>query len=305
MKIKELREKLNYSQAQLAEMLDTTQQTISKWEAGTTEPSIAALRDLAMIFGCSVDDLLGLRKVSKANKLRVTIPYADAYSENLDGYWGNLGLLMKGRQFTKWYPISAQEKNHVERALQNDPGAELGWLIVQTLNNRILAVNLKAMRRIWLLDEACDQPDGDWKDFGDTIVGLPLELYRGLSQWSDGEPRTYEAKTSVKFRDVIAKYIEAEGLDEDGARERVHNTHIYELDGSASEFWALEEDVYEVIEDCQLYEENGLSLVRLRQYGGDFDCYFPTDNIACFDFPLIDYLDEHARIRAEYEAEDA
>ncbi len=60
MKIKELREKMNWSQGDLAKLLSRTQQTVSRWESGATEPGIEALRDMAMIFGCSVDDILGL-----------------------------------------------------------------------------------------------------------------------------------------------------------------------------------------------------------------------------------------------------
>ena len=39
-KIYELRKKHNYSQEQLAEKLDVTRQTISKWELNATSPDI-------------------------------------------------------------------------------------------------------------------------------------------------------------------------------------------------------------------------------------------------------------------------
>jgi hypothetical protein len=45
-------------------MLKTTQQTIARCEAGKAEPNLSALQDLAMIFGTSVDDLLGKNPLS-------------------------------------------------------------------------------------------------------------------------------------------------------------------------------------------------------------------------------------------------
>lgn len=47
------------SQAELAEKLGVSQQTISKYERGTREPDNETLVKLAEIFNCSIDYLLG------------------------------------------------------------------------------------------------------------------------------------------------------------------------------------------------------------------------------------------------------
>ena len=57
--LKGLRKMVGLSQAQLAEKLGTTQKTVSHWETGYTEPSIAQLIDLANIFKVTLDDLVG------------------------------------------------------------------------------------------------------------------------------------------------------------------------------------------------------------------------------------------------------
>lgn len=54
-----LRKELNMSQAELAEKLGVSQQTISKYERGTREPDNETLAKLAEIFDCSIDYLLG------------------------------------------------------------------------------------------------------------------------------------------------------------------------------------------------------------------------------------------------------
>ena len=56
--LKYQRQILQISQKELAKMLNTTHKTISHWETGYTEPSIAQLISLADIFECSIDDLV-------------------------------------------------------------------------------------------------------------------------------------------------------------------------------------------------------------------------------------------------------
>lgn len=75
-KIQNLRKKANFSQEQLAEKLDVTRQTISKWELEETTPDIKQAKKLSEIFQVSLDELLEtdinstiVEKVSKTEKL--------------------------------------------------------------------------------------------------------------------------------------------------------------------------------------------------------------------------------------------
>jgi len=56
-KILELRKKANLSQEQLAEKLNVTRQTISKWELNETTPDIKQAKELSKIFKISLDEL--------------------------------------------------------------------------------------------------------------------------------------------------------------------------------------------------------------------------------------------------------
>ena len=53
-----LRKKDNITQEQLAEKLDVSRQSISKWESDTTYPEMDKLMLLCQMFHCSMDDLL-------------------------------------------------------------------------------------------------------------------------------------------------------------------------------------------------------------------------------------------------------
>ena len=75
-KILEFRKKENLSQEQLAEKMDVTRQTISKWELNETAPDIKQAKELSKIFKISLDELtnndvnsLVIEKISNTEKL--------------------------------------------------------------------------------------------------------------------------------------------------------------------------------------------------------------------------------------------
>ena len=75
-KLQSLRKQLNISQEQLAEQLNVTRQTISKWELEETTPDIKQAKKLSEIFQISLDELLDtnirdavVEKVSNTEKM--------------------------------------------------------------------------------------------------------------------------------------------------------------------------------------------------------------------------------------------
>ncbi len=54
-----LRRKAGLSQEQLAERLEVTRQTISKWEGGHSAPDLEKLQAMAAVFGVTLDELTG------------------------------------------------------------------------------------------------------------------------------------------------------------------------------------------------------------------------------------------------------
>lgn len=57
-KLKELRTKKNYSQENLAELLNVSRQAVTKWENGNGMPDIDNLKAIAQLFGVTVDSLI-------------------------------------------------------------------------------------------------------------------------------------------------------------------------------------------------------------------------------------------------------
>ena len=57
-KITELRKKNGWSQEELAEKLDVSRQSISKWESAQSVPDMSRILKLSEVFGVSTDFLL-------------------------------------------------------------------------------------------------------------------------------------------------------------------------------------------------------------------------------------------------------
>lgn len=58
--IKEIREELEITQAELAEKVGVDQSTVAYWESGRYLPSTANLLKLSQVLDCSLDRLMGL-----------------------------------------------------------------------------------------------------------------------------------------------------------------------------------------------------------------------------------------------------
>ena len=65
--IKELREKYHLTQAELAEKLNVSDKTVSKWETAKGYPDISLLEPIAKVFGISVTELISGNAVNNVN----------------------------------------------------------------------------------------------------------------------------------------------------------------------------------------------------------------------------------------------
>ncbi len=66
-RLKELRKKRGYTQAELAKYMNMRQGSYTKWETGMTEPRIDSIIPLAKILNTTADYLLGLTDISERN----------------------------------------------------------------------------------------------------------------------------------------------------------------------------------------------------------------------------------------------
>ncbi len=112
--IKELREKMNITQSGLAELLNVSDKTVSKWETGKGYPDITLLEPIAKTFNISVAELLSGNTIDNnnisSNVLRSKI-YVCPLCGNVLFSMGQAGIYCHGIQLP---PLTAEEydKNH-------------------------------------------------------------------------------------------------------------------------------------------------------------------------------------------------
>ena len=82
-KINQLRKLSGMTQEQLAEKLNVSRQTISKWESDSTSPDLESIVKISRIFHVSLDDLLKEGESGVANKTDEQITLEDLMKINL------------------------------------------------------------------------------------------------------------------------------------------------------------------------------------------------------------------------------
>lgn len=133
-KLKDLRTRVGLTQRQVAEHLETTQQTVQRWESGQTKIPASHLKDLSVLFGCSIDALLGV----DARLKRRAEGFARARH---DTPWGTLKVRFAFGE--REYPIDEQQHDDLLREFHS--AVELarpnGWVQFTALDNRLVFLN--------------------------------------------------------------------------------------------------------------------------------------------------------------------
>lgn len=101
-KISELRRANGWSQEELAEKLDVSRQSVSKWESGSSIPDLNRLIKLSEIFGVSTDylikedveeDMVPLKEKERGDKYKnVSLDEAITYMEIVEKHAGKIAL---------------------------------------------------------------------------------------------------------------------------------------------------------------------------------------------------------------------
>ena len=80
-KIKEYRGKLGLTQKDLAEKLCVTFQAVSRWENDGVEPSIDTIKEMAKLFGCTPNELMGFEDTTPKEEVKPEVVEKVVYEE--------------------------------------------------------------------------------------------------------------------------------------------------------------------------------------------------------------------------------
>ncbi|WP_323032415.1 helix-turn-helix transcriptional regulator [Paracoccus sp. (in: a-proteobacteria)] len=281
--LKALRERSGLTQAELAQRVGTTQQTIARWEAGKAEPNLAALRDLAICLGTTVDGLIGR---TPAIELQTTDPFAWISGEE-SGYWGNIGLRLPQASFSRWYPITTATMRRLFSALQSVTADN--WISFQTLNNKMVCCRPASVKAFTFLDEAEDQIEGDWQVGPADVEGWPMEVYECL------EHLMYErhsARTNDLFSDKLIHLantlIDDHDLDDEKLEEMCVDTRVLYTDGTSSLLFCSPDRLADVASQVDLgLDLDDSTMIHLDDKHGDHSVFISTGFVSLMEFPLI------------------
>lgn len=298
-KLKELRIAQRLTQEQLAEMLKTTQQTIARWETGKSEPSIATLKDLALIFGTSVDDLLGRNPFGPASESGIVTNRYHYFADSDEGFWGHLGVRVPGAAKSTWYPITLGEANRISRRITSTT-SKTPWVVATTLNNRALVINMAMVPQLSMLDDNADEVADDWELGWDSYQGFSPEIYRGIEDHFLGFD---DEDVSEAFSQTIEEVIQEEGLDEDKVFEFLSATRVHYNDGTLRELRVNDETSWSTFSAIE-YDDKSLTF-NLSDRDAGLEVFVSRSQVALVNMPLHRMSDAAKRELEAFEREEA
>lgn len=279
-KLKILRKTCNYTQKDLADILGVKTKDISDWESNKSQPELKTLRDLAVIFGTSVLDILSNEPVS-------TTHWQPWQKEKIiDSFWGHIGILLCNSNNIKWYPITSATAQRIQESLCYDEDIHDKLLSVDTLNNHFLIINTKLIKKISLLDDSSDAPE-NWEIPWDGYQGLGAEEYYNLIEEYFLDYEYFYENTSENLQLIIKDLIEENNLTEENVKEITHNINIYFSDNTSESISiGYDSKFVDIIMDIEL----GVSS-RFRCFedlNGEKH-FISEENIGLIDIPLYLY----------------
>lgn len=281
LKLKEARNRVGLTQASVAELLGTTQQTYQRWEQGKTEPSIQQLHALARIFGTTTSALLGVPQA--ANDRDQTLR---DLCEDPRHFWGHVGIRLPMVAQTLYYPISEEGRLLIEMQMTSCEDDDM--LSIITLADKELFVRAGSIARLHLVEDASDFPgEPSERDVGIIGVesGYSREAYRALAKalpaWMVGvEPDADIPSELLREAETI---VATEQLDADEAYEMLTQTRVWQTDGSVYSFRSKGS----VLEDAVSFVAGEMgAFVPFYDATNESEVFFPSSRIAMIEMPM-------------------
>lgn len=195
MNLKALRTKLNLTQKQLADLMNTTQQTVARWENEKTPLNTAHIKQLCGILHCTAQELMGWDFEDEGG-------FDTAMLSDYGLPYGTLRLTFAFG--AKEFPIGEVARDEVDgflsgRSILNRRKHNSAWLALTTMGKRLLLVNPAAIRTLAIIsDDIAAMPsfgeeegyEVDASDENEFHQPIPAkELVRVA--FTDGTEKTY------------------------------------------------------------------------------------------------------------------
>ena len=221
-RIRQLRFKAGLTQEQLAEKLNVTPQSVSKWENAAAMPDISALPLLAGIFGVTIDDLFDLTAEQRFSRIENRMDLEEDLPQD---------VFLEYEEFLKSQLVSEPHKKRAVSLI-----AYLYWHRMDTYARKASRYARDAVRMTpgekgcqWMLQKAEGHAAWDWNISNHTRA---IDFYRELTEANPEERLPYlyliDNLTADHRADEAEKYLEKLSAlkDADPVVCQVYRAHI-------------------------------------------------------------------------------
>lgn len=264
--IRFFRKKAELSQSKLAAALKTTQATIARWEKGLVEVPSTKLRDLAAIFGTSVDKILR-QNISDIQVDSVEEKWKDYLDDTYKTrrYWGDLTFKLKNIDKYFSFPISRKEFGLITPVIYSSVNDQ--FMEVNTLNFRKLLINPRNIEVLIFRDDDGDPPDEFNYDQDNNLY--PEEVYINVDRFFNNN-ESYLEGTSETLKSICQDFIKRGNYNAENWDNYFYYISIFFSDGKHQNHFKDEESILELLErskDEAMFNESGKFL--WLNYEGD------------------------------------
>jgi len=288
---------LQIDENRLAESIGISVERLKDIEGGA-EANLAELRDIALLLQTSVRSVQGTNyfepQVSTLDELLTD--YTSNSSERV-GFWGHAGILPLASELYQWFPITANTHTIIYQDLDQDE------LVIPCMNNKLLLLNLKNIKNIALLEDACDRPDfANWPeniDCGET----PLVVYEALDdyiEWQDSGEKQMDHALSAKFCSFMERFLKEKNISAEDLAEQQSTIMIYYADGrigrndiNFSDDESLTDKISSVYEFGK--DENDNHFLLFKNYD-EAELLINWNTVSMIELPLLPVEDAICRV---------
>ncbi len=283
MNIRSIRNKLHLPAELISESTGISKERLLEIESGS-EATISEYRDIAAYLGTSTRTLKN-ESFFENTTLGMETMFAGAPEDpekQFSAFWGHIGILPVGDNKNKWYPISGNTRDRIYHSMQKP------FMVIPCMNNKLLLLNMKNIKKLFLLDDANDAPDhADW-DPSVSEGEIPPVVYEAMDDYFFHQNNLSDK--FIAYMDNLKKYY---GWTDISTLKAQHTSTLYFNDGQIEaaqikfgEYENLSDFITSVYDD-DFYEYVDYPNAVYFSETDDQEHVLPLSNISMIECPLL------------------
>lgn len=274
LKIKELRKKRGMTQEQLAEYLNVSSQSVSKWENETAYPDITLIPSIAAVFEVSTDHLFGINDNIENERTKELRAEYERLCRNGD----NEGRVILMREAISEYPHNYEFMNNLARSLfrvgsRNNLDEAISLCKTVILNSRDEFIRCSSIQTIARAYSYIGQKELSLK-YAKMLPPMRFSQEYALEWAQSGEERNYQIQYNAMelLTDISSKLISRAGK---GAGTHVFSDDVLTAQQELNIYKAAERLLTSVFDDDNYGVING-RLAQIHRFSAR--CYAKAGN---------------------------